>query len=224
MEETQNKKRRNLMLTTVAVIVAAFLGLKLPALGSLIQNSSDPASATWKVWAVAGAFVLYQFWRWTTDTETRQEYGRVSKVYADNYYEQARRRLTREVRKQLLGQSSRFILRTVSELPEGDDWNWRRASLDVSHYSDGKHVPIDTAGETVVGFQVHSSDKSRSVSSSFSLEYSASRESTVLCHLRAAARTLWHSPDCQDVAVPWFLTPVALWICSCKVAMLMNAA
>lgn len=219
-EETQNKKRRNLMVTTVAIIAAAFLELQIPAISLIVRTSADPAEIAWKFWTVPAVLVLYQIWRWSTDRETRAEYARVGEAHEANYQAVAKRHLTHAIRKHLTGRKTRYKVQITSELPDGDMWNWRKSNLDVAEMYNGRPAPISYAGQTVASFFVRSNDKMQSVSSSFGFVYNAGPSAGLLFHAKAAAHTLWQSPDCQDVAVPWILAPIALGVCGFKIALL----
>lgn len=220
-EETQNKKRRNLMVTTMAVIIAAFLGLKFPAISAILPLGADPADIAWRFWTVPAILVLYQFWRWSTDSTTKQEFGRVGALHKKNFEQVAKRHLVNAVRKSLQGRRTLYDIRITTEIPDGADWNWRKAYLEAGHYPDGNYRPICDAGQATVSFVVHSStEPQRSVTGTFSTIYEAGSGAAILFHAQASVLTLWHSPDCQDVAVPWFLTPIALGICAYKMAIL----
>ncbi|ADP17353.1 hypothetical protein AXYL_04033 [Achromobacter xylosoxidans A8] len=219
-EETQNKKRRNLMVTTLAVIIAAFLGLRFPIISAVLPTTTDPADVAWKFWTVPAVLILYQVWRWSTDSATKEEYGRVGQVQMSNYEAVAKRHLVIAVRRSLCRQRTSYDIRITSELPDGDDWSWRKATLKAAPYIAGRPLPISDTGQAFIEFTVRSQDTLRHATSSFGVVYQAGRGAAFLFHAQAAALTLWQSPDCQDVAVPWLLAPIALGICVFKVAAL----
>lgn len=68
MDETDNKKRRNLMLTSSIVLSSVFLGLEVP--GVVLSTLHIPADvASWRIWVLVSLLLIYQLWRFWTDSD-----------------------------------------------------------------------------------------------------------------------------------------------------------
>jgi hypothetical protein len=221
VEEDGNKKRRNLMVTSVAVLIAAFLGLKMPALAINELHLDARIAPPWKVWMVVLLILDYQVWRFYTDDEFTQQRAKAKKQRTAAADEAFRRRLLGALREHLAGSSTRgfqFIVRLPETLTGA---RWKDADLYFS--------PQDAAGalkappelanigkDSSFGYMVQASSGMRNSSASFT--YQVSRWALRRIELASDLMTNWKSQAYQDISYPLFFAGAAIVVCLWRLA------
>lgn len=216
MDENDNKKRRNLMITSSAVVAALFLRLKIPSAAvGFLPIQTELVVEIWRVWVVILAILAYQTWRFVTDPSTKVDWSKATDFFTKRVGDYAPGSIGAAVRATIDGERrSRYQIELMGELPEANGFDLKRSLVGVRlQDSGGQLLPWDNwirrTGECGVSYQLIEARGSRSWSSGISAKYTLPIWQPFLWYIRAAHSTLWHSTDCQDLFVPLVLAALA---------------
>ncbi|WP_155271608.1 hypothetical protein [Bordetella hinzii] len=217
MDEGDNKKKRNLMITSSAVVAALFLRLKIPsaALGYL-SVQAELAVEPWRIWVLILALLAYQIWRFLTDPFAKAAWTGATDFFTSRFSEYAPDSLRAAVSAVIFGgRKVGYSIELMSDLPESTGFDPRGSKVDIRvQDSFGSIFPwtVWTArtGQGKATYVLHELDGSRHWSSALLFNYALPFWQPALWYLRAAHRTIWRSPDCQDLLVPILLAAVAV--------------
>lgn len=227
MDETASKKRRNLMLTSVAIIVATYLGLKVPSLAlSGMPLTGDLATDPWKLWVVIAILVVYQYWRFQTDPEVANLRRECRHAFTGYYRQYASTDLSHAARRMLKG-SPRFGYQITlgSSLPDSPAFDWKRSEVTVEFRdSAGGFLGLDAmrarSGEQRMNYLLFANGNDASWRSAMSVKYELPIWQPILVTGRAAMHTAYKSSHCQDLLVPNVLGIVAFAIATARLFLL----
>ncbi len=211
------------MLTTSAVLIAAFLGLKAPSIAIAGYSSEVIALVpAWRFWVVALLIVTYQSWRYATDNEITGLCRSVALDFTNNMRNILRKEISKAVKYEATMQKA--CRRRVSFLSEPleQDIAWDRASItpvlsDASGQSWPLEKLLDGDIQCSVPYVGRSKDGLRSTSAGFGIHYRSTRWQRAFRIIKTAIRTVAGSPHCQDVLVPAVLAVLTITTCAWKI-------
>lgn len=216
MDESDNKKRRNLMITSSAVVATLFLRLKIPSAAvGILSIRPDLAVELWRIWALVLALLFYQVWRFLTDPTAKLAWDNTAEFFTRRFSEYAPDSLRTAIHATVLGRRKfGYHIELMSELPEPRRLDTKRSVVGIRiQDSSGAILPwtvwTTRTGECQASYELHEADGRRSWSSFISAKYALPIWQPILWYLRAAYKTLWRSPDCQDLLVPVLLAALA---------------